>query len=95
MSKLNTYKIEMYENDEFMFVERLYINGEVALENATSDDIEMKMAEWEWKNDETLYTEERAAELANGKGFTAHDYEMLQTEGYGYGKDKKDKPAWR
>lgn len=85
----------MYENDEFEFVTRMYINGEIVLENATDDDVEMKIAEWEFRNDDTLYTEARAAEKANGEGFSGRDYEMLQTEGYGYGKDPKDIPAWR
>lgn len=93
--KFNTYKTEIYENDDFEFVNRMYINGALVLENATDDDIEMKIAEWEFKNDDTLYTEERAAEKAQGNGFSGKDYENLQTEGHGHGKDKKDIPAWR
>lgn len=95
MTKLNTYKTEMYENENFEFVSRMYINGEIVLENATDDNVEMKIAEWEWKNGETLYTEARAAEKSNGVGFSGNDYEMLQTEGHGYGEDAKDIPAWR
>lgn len=94
-NKFNTYKTEMYENDDFEFVSRMYINGELVLENATDDDVEMKIAEWEFKNDDTLYTEKRAAEKAQGNGFSGKDYENLQTEGHGYGKDAKDIPAWR
>lgn len=93
--KFNTYKTEMYENDEFEFVNRMYINGELVLENSTDDDVEMKVAEWEFRNGDTLYTEARAAEKAQSNGFSAVDYENAQTEGHGYGKDKKDIPAWR
>ena len=93
--KLNTYRTEMYENDDFEFVSRLYINGQLVLEDASDEDVEMKIAEWEWKNDGYLYTEERAAEKAKLNGFDAKGYENLQTEGYGYGSDKKDIPAWR
>jgi hypothetical protein len=95
VTKYNTYKTEMYENDDLEFVNRMYINGELVLDNASDDDVEMKIAEWEFKNDETLYTEARAAEKSSGKTFSSKDYENLQTEGYGYGKDKKDIPAWR
>jgi hypothetical protein len=93
--KFNTYKIEMYENDDFEFVTRMYINGEVVIESATNDEIEMKIAEWEYRNNDTLYTETRAAEKAEGNGFSGKDYENLQTEGNGYSADKKDIPAWR
>ena len=94
-NKFNTYKIEMYENDDFEVVNRMYINGKLVLENATDDDVEMKIGEWEWKNGETLYTEERAAYKASGNGFSGKDYEDLQTEGHGYGKDANDIPPWR
>ncbi len=93
--KFNTYRTEMYENDDFEFVTRMYINGQAVLENATNDDIGMKIMEWEFKNNATLYTEERAAEKAQGNGFSGNDYEMLQTEGHGYGEDTKDIPSWR
>lgn len=95
MTTYNTYKTEMYENDDFEFVYRMYINDEIVMEDATDDDVEMKIAEWEFCNDEALYTEERAAEKANGIGFSRKAYEALQTEGHGYGKDTNDIPAWR
>jgi len=91
----NTYEIKMVENDNFEFVNQLQINGEIVLEEATDEEIEDKIAEWEWKNGDTLYTEKRAAEKLAGVGFSKKDYENLQTEGHGYGKDKNDIPAWR